>query len=39
MECPECGGEMYFDIVDETGSHYECTNCGFEWCDTTIKAK
>ena len=37
MECPECGGEMHFDIVDETGAHYECSNCDYEWCDTSTK--
>lgn len=39
IECPQCGGDMHLDIVDETGSHYECPNCDYEWCDTSVKAE
>jgi hypothetical protein len=39
MKCPKCGNDMYLDIVDEIGSHYECPNCDFEICDTSIKSE
>ena len=39
IECPQCGGDMHLDILDETGAHYECPNCDYEWCDTSVKAE
>lgn len=37
FQCPDCGLEnAYFVLVDEEGSHYECPDCDYEWCDTSI---
>lgn len=36
--CPECNNEnAFFTIMDESGAHYECPDCGFEWCDSSIQ--
>lgn len=38
MECPECGNNLIYVITDENGSHYECPDCGYEYCDESQKA-
>lgn len=38
--CPNCGMEgAYLELVDETGSHYTCPDCDYEWSDTSVKAE
>ncbi len=39
IECPQCGKDMHFDILDEDGAHYECPNCDYELCDTSVTAE
>jgi len=36
-ECPTGHENAYFEILDENGAHYICPDCGYEWCDTSIK--
>jgi transposase-like protein len=38
VECPQCGSDAHFDILDEKSAHYVCPNCDYEWCDDSIKA-
>lgn len=36
--CPQCGHEnAFFTIMDERGAHYECPDCDYEWCDTSVQ--
>jgi len=37
MECPKCGHAMSYVVTDENGSHYECENCDYEYCDESQK--
>lgn len=37
IECPNCGHNMHYVLTDESGSHYECANCDYEYCDDTQK--
>lgn len=38
VTCPDCGMEnAYVEIVNETGSHYMCPDCNYEWSAALTK--
>jgi len=40
ITCPSCEMEnAYLEIVDESGAHYICPDCDFEWCDSDNSAE
>ena len=36
-ECPQCGCNMILIATDENGSHYECPNCDYTYCDSSMR--
>jgi hypothetical protein len=36
LECPACGSDAHFDILDEKGAHYVCPQCDHEWYDDSV---
>lgn len=38
ITCPKCGQEnAFFSIMDDRGANYECPDCDYEWCDTSVQ--